>query len=135
DGFEGLLFPDRTRPLSAEDVRGILPLGGTILGTSNRCNPFALRVREADTVRTEDRSEQVLETARALELDVLVVIGGDGSVRIGHQLHELGLPVAGVPKTIDNHLPATDVTFGSDTALNTASEAIDKLHTTAESHH
>lgn len=135
DGFEGLLQPDRARALTNEDVRGILPRGGTILGASNRGDPFAYLVQEAGSVHREDRSDQVVKNAGALGLDALIVVGGDGSLRIGHRLQQKGLPVVGVPKTIDNDLAATDVTFGFDTALNTASEAIDKLHTTAESHH
>jgi 6-phosphofructokinase 1 len=135
DGFEGLIFPDRACPLTLEDVRGILPRGGTVLGASNRGNPFEYAVCDGDTVRMEDRSLQSIQTARALGLEALIVVGGDGSLSIGHRLHHRGLPVVGVPKTIDNDLSATDVTFGFDTAVNTATEAIDKLHTTAESHH
>lgn len=126
--------PERTRALTIEEVRGILPRGGTILGTTNRGNPFAYRVREGDSIRIEDRSELCLATARALGIEALVVVGGDGSLTIAHQIHQEGLPVVGVPKTIDNDLSATDVTFGFDTAVATATEAIDRLHTTAESH-
>ncbi|MBI2941023.1 MAG: 6-phosphofructokinase [Chloroflexi bacterium] len=135
DGFEGLLAPGLTRELTAEDVRGILPRGGTILGTTNRGNPFAYALRRGDRVEPVDRSAEVVENSARLGLDALVVIGGDGTLRIARDLHRLGLPVVGVPKTIDNDLATTDVTFGFDTALQTATEAIDKLHTTAESHH
>jgi 6-phosphofructokinase 1 len=135
DGFEGLMHPDRTRLLTPDDVRGILPRGGTILGTTNRGDPFAYRWRDGNAIRVEDRSDRVIQTARELGLDALIVVGGDGSLRIGHRLHQRGIPVIGIPKTIDNDISATDVTFGFDTAVNAACEAIDRLHTTAESHH
>ncbi len=137
DGFGGF-FRDRgarIRRLTDEDVRGILPRGGTILGTTNRGNPFAWRVAEGGQLREVDRSAEVVEGVRSLGLDAVIVIGGDGTLRIAHELAHQGVPVVGVPKTIDNDLSATEVTFGFDTALTTAMEAIDKLHTTAESHH
>jgi 6-phosphofructokinase 1 len=134
DGFEGLVF-NHTRPLKLEDVRGLLPRGGTILGTTNRGNPFSMRVPRGDQFETRDVSDQVVANFRALELDALIVIGGDGSLKIAHELIAKGLPIVGVPKTIDNDLMGTDATFGFDTALATATDAIDKLHTTAESHH
>lgn len=135
DGFEGLIFPGRTRMLGLDEVRGILPRGGTILGTTNRGNPFAYQVVEDGEVKVHDLSGVVLERIAELGLSALVVIGGDGSLRIAREFWQLGVPVVGVPKTIDNDLSATDVTFGFDTAVFTATEAIDKLHTTAESHH
>ncbi len=137
DGFDGLLQAGEAgvRPLTGESVRGILPRGGTILGTTNRGNPFAYPVVENGRVRLVDRSAEVVARVRALRLDALVVIGGDGTLRIAHELAQLGVHLVGVPKTIDNDLAATEVTFGFDTALATACEAIDKLHTTAESHH
>jgi 6-phosphofructokinase 1 len=135
DGFEGLLEPGRTRPLTLDHVRGVLPLGGTILGTTNRGNPFAMAVREGDGVRNIDRSGEVVDRVKALGLDALVVVGGDGTLAIAEQLYRLGVPVVGVPKTIDNDLAATDVTFGYQTAVATAVDGIDRLHTTAESHH
>src|SRR5919205_2283849 len=135
DGFDGLLDPKRVQPLTLDTVRGILPRGGTILGTTNRSNPFDYVWKENGTVRRADRSAEALERFRALGLDALVVIGGDGTLAIAERFHRLGLPVVGVPKTIDNDLSATDVTFGYQTALQTATEAIDRLHTTAESHH
>ena len=136
DGFEGLILPEKTRPLGLADVRGILPRGGTILGTTNRANPFAYAVREEDGgVTTRDVSGRVVDRIRELGLDCLIVIGGDGSLRIGYEFQQMGVPLVGVPKTIDNDICATDITFGFDTALNTATEALDKLHTTAESHH
>ncbi len=135
DGFEGLVLR-KTRPLGLSDVRGILPRGGTILGTTNRANPFAYRTRTADgRVITRDVSHEVVRRIEELGLDALVVIGGDGSLRIALDFFKMGVPVVGVPKTIDNDVCLTDVTFGFDTALETATEAIDKLHTTAESHH
>jgi phosphofructokinase-like protein len=135
DGFDGLIFPDKTRLLGLEDVRGILPRGGTILGTTNRSNPFAYLVTIDDTTILSDLSDQVLSRFRSLGMDVLVVIGGDGSLHIAYDLMMKGLPVFGIPKTIDNDLMHTAVSFGFDTALNTAMEALDRLHTTAESHH
>lgn len=135
DGFEGLIQPGKVRPLTLASVRGILARGGTILGTTNRANPFAYEVEVNGTVRTFDVSDDVVRHAQVLGLEALVVIGGDGSLRIAHELMQKGLPVVGVPKTIDNDLEATLVTFGFDTAVNTAMEALDRLHTTAESHH
>ncbi|MFN0070641.1 MAG: 6-phosphofructokinase [Chloroflexota bacterium] len=135
DGYDGLLAPDGTRRLRIADVRRILGLGGTILGTTNRSNPFAYRSQEGGQTVIRDRSREVVEAVRALELDALVAIGGDGSLKIGLQLFELGIPIVGVPKTIDNDLSATDYTFGFHTAVDVASDALDRLHTTAESHH
>lgn len=135
DGFEGLIQPGKVRPLTAADVRGILPRGGTILGTTNRANPFRYEVETAGKVEVFDVSDDVVRHAQVLGMDALIVIGGDGSLRIAHELMQKGLKVVGVPKTIDNDLQGTVITFGFDTAVNTAMEAIDKLHTTAESHH
>lgn len=132
DGFDGLVNPERAHPLTHADVRGILPRGGTILGTSNRGNPFAVGDGDGKSV---DLSAQVLDNVNRLGIDALIVIGGDGTLSIAKEFFELGLPVVGVPKTIDNDLSGTEVTFGFDTAVVTATEAIDKLHTTAESHH
>jgi len=134
DGFEGLLMPTKTRQLTSWNTRGILFVGGTILGTTNRGNPFAHKTVVGGKEIIEDMSPMVLNNIRELGLDVLVVIGGDGSLKIGDGLHKLGVPVIGVPKTIDNDLMATYVTFGFQTAVDTATEALDKLHTTAESH-
>ena len=133
-GYDGLLGRGGARvvPLTVESVRGILPLGGTILGSSNRGNPFAMPNEDGAIV---DRSGEVVERLRELGVDALVSIGGDGSMRIAAELLALGVPLVGVPKTIDNDLGATDVTFGYDSALHVATEAIDRLHTTAESHH
>ncbi|HLH24660.1 MAG TPA: ATP-dependent 6-phosphofructokinase [Chloroflexota bacterium] len=135
DGFDGLLDPERVQPLTLDAVRGILPRGGTILGTTNRSNPFDYVWKEHGAVRRADRSAEALARFAALSLDALVVVGGDGTLAIAERFYRLGVPVVGVPKTIDNDLSATDVTFGYQTALQTATEAIDRLHTTAESHH
>lgn len=133
DGFDGLIFPGKARPLGFADVRGILPRGGTILGTTNRGNPFAYRMKPGEP--PVDVSDRVLENIDKLGIDALIVIGGDGTLAIAHQLADRGVRIVGIPKTIDNDLAGTDVTFGFDTAVITATEAIDKLHTTAESHH
>lgn len=135
DGFDGLIWPEKTRPLQLADVSGILPRGGTILGTTNRGNPFAYK-RSNDGVETvRDFSPDVIRNAKAMGLDCLIVIGGDGTQKIALDLFHKGLNVVGVPKTIDNDLSATEVSFGFDTALHTATDAIDRIHTTAESHH
>lgn len=134
DGYKGLLEM-HCNVMNPNDVRGILPKGGTILGTTNRDNPFHYAVeRDGETVY-EDVSDKVIANANTLGLDCLIVVGGDGTMAISQELAEKGLPVIGVPKTIDNDLSATDRTFGFETAVNTATDAIDKLHTTAESHH
>lgn len=135
DGYEGLLFQRRPRLLTVDDVSGILDRGGTILGTTNRGNPFAYRTSSDGKAETRDLSEDACSRVKELQLDCLVVIGGDGSLNIALQLHRLGVPIVGIPKTIDNDLSATDVTFGFDTALHTATDALDKLHATAEAHH
>lgn len=134
DGFEGLLTPTKTRQLTSWNTRGILFVGGTILGTTNRGNPFAHKTIVGGKEIVEDMSSLVMNNIREIGIDVLVVIGGDGSLKIGQGLHRLGIPVIGVPKTIDNDLMATHVTFGFQTAVDTATDALDKLHTTAESH-
>ncbi len=135
DGFEGLIQPGKVRPLTMQDVRGILSRGGTILGTTNRANPFHYEVKVGDTLKVFDVSDDVVRHIEVLGIDALVVIGGDGSLRITHELMQKGLAAVGVPKTIDNDIQKTSITFGFDTAVNTAMEALDKLHTTAESHH
>jgi phosphofructokinase-like protein len=136
DGFDGLFDPAGSRTLAPADVYGILPRGGTILGTANRGNPFAHRVTQADgTEQIVDMSDRVVRELDSLHLHGLIVVGGDGTLRIGLDLSRKGCPVVGVPKTIDNDVGGTESTFGFDTAINTATEALDKLHTTAESHH
>jgi ATP-dependent phosphofructokinase / diphosphate-dependent phosphofructokinase len=135
DGFDGLLDGRSTIALTPEVVRGILPLGGTILGAANRGNPFARQaVVDGETV-VYDASDETVARLDALGLDGLVVAGGDGTMHIVNELLAKGCPIIGVPKTIDNDLGGTDVTFGFDTAVNTATGAVDKLHTTAEAHH
>ena len=134
-GYYGLLGEDDIIPLTRDRVRGIAHLGGTILRTTNRGNPFAFPVQQADgSWINVDRSNEMLATVAALGIDALITIGGDGSLRIAQRLYEKGLKVVAVPKTIDNDVSGTITTFGFDTAVNTAIEAIDKLHTTAESH-
>ena len=135
DGFEGLILPGKLRPLSLQAVRGILPRGGTILGTTNRADPFHNETLTESGLQVSDVSGQALARAAAAGLDALVVIGGDGSLRIAREMMYKGLRLVGVPKTIDNDIPGTQAAFGFDTALNTAMEALDRLHTTAESHH
>ena len=135
DGFDGFLHPEKCRPLGLEEVRGILPRGGTILGTSNRGNPFAFPIMREGKLELVDVSNEVLSKIEHLGLDGLVVVGGDGSLKIAQELMRRGIPIVGVPKTIDNDLLETDVTFGYNTALETATDALDKLHSTAESHH
>ncbi|MCX5868779.1 MAG: ATP-dependent 6-phosphofructokinase [Proteobacteria bacterium] len=135
DGFEGLLWPGRYTKLSYDDVSGILASGGTILGSSNRINPFAVKEEKDGQIITSDRSGEVVRVIKRLGLDVLFVTGGDGTMTISAGINALGVPVIGVPKTIDNDLRGTDFTIGFDTAVTIASEAIDRLRTTAQSHH
>ena len=135
DGFDGLVGEPRWRELTLESVRGILPRGGTILGTSNRGNPLAYPVRTGQGVVLTDVSAEVVANFRALGADALIAVGGDGTLKIARRLQDLGMPMVGVPKTIDNDLRGTDVTFGYHTAVDVVTEALDRLHTTAESHH
>jgi len=135
DGFDGLIFPEKCHPISLHKVSGILPRGGTILGTTNRGNPFCYKVKSHGKEKIVDYSDRVVRNFRDLELDALVVVGGDGTQKIGLDLYKKGIPVVGIPKTIDNDLAATEVTFGFDSAVTVAMEALDRLHTTAESHH
>jgi ATP-dependent phosphofructokinase / diphosphate-dependent phosphofructokinase len=122
-------------PLTPQAVRGIHHLGGTILGTTTRGNPFGLEVRKPDgTWGKVDRSDEIVTAFQAMEIDALIAIGGDGSLQIANALHQKGLPVIGVPKTIDNDLQATDLTFGFQTAVEVATDAIGRLHSTAEAH-
>jgi ATP-dependent phosphofructokinase / diphosphate-dependent phosphofructokinase len=134
-GFSALLGEDDVVPLTRESVRGIGHLGGTILGTTNRNNPFRYPRRRPDgTVEEVDRSDELIERAQELGIDAIITIGGDGSMALAQMLFEKGVKIVGVPKTIDNDVAGTQRTFGFDTAVNTAIEALDKLHTTAESH-
>ena len=135
EGFGGLLS-GTCKMLDEKDVSGILPRGGTILGTSNKDDPFRVPVRaESGETIYKDCSSAAVENLEGMGVDALVVIGGDGSQTIGLKLSRMGVKVVGIPKTIDNDLMETDITFGFDSALHTATEAIDKLHTTAEAHH
>jgi phosphofructokinase-like protein len=140
DGFNGIMFPERypeggVYRLTREKVRGIGHLGGTILGTTNKGNPLHFPVNMPDgTVREIDRSDELLTYFATHEIDALVSIGGDGSLTIAEALHQKGLRVVGVPKTIDNDLDKTLTTFGFDTAVGFATECLDRLHSTAESH-
>lgn len=135
DGYQGLVEANG-EPLASDAVSNILTVGGTILGTSNRANPFRYAQEVADGEFVfKDRSQDCVENYSNWELDGLVCIGGDGTLSIAKQLMEKGLNVCGVPKTIDNDLSCTDVTFGFDTAVQVVSDAIDRLHTTAQSHH
>jgi len=135
DGFDGLIIPDKIFKMDLDSIKGILPKGGTILGTSNRGNPFKYPVKKDGKIVTEDKSDEILKNILKFEMDGLIVIGGDGTLNIAYQLYKKGANIVGVPKTIDNDLANTDYTFGFFTAVNTATDAIDKLHTTAESHH
>jgi 6-phosphofructokinase 1 len=132
DGFDGLLEVNRWRQLKLADVTGILRLGGTILGTVNRGNPFTQPIQTSDGLR--DYSDRCVETFHKLGIDALVVIGGDGTLSIAYEFYKRGIPLVGVPKTIDNDIVETTNTFGFDTAVSFATEAVDRLHSTAEAH-
>ena len=133
DSFDGLIEPGRARVLRPPDVTGILRLGGTILGTVNRGNPFAYPVSTSSG--EVDYSTRVIENFHLLGLSALIVIGGDGTLALAHEFAKKGVPVVGVPKTIDNDIYGTVNCFGFDTAVDFATDAIDRLHTTAEAHH
>jgi ATP-dependent phosphofructokinase / diphosphate-dependent phosphofructokinase len=135
DGFDGLIWPEKSFELTVKEISGILPRGGTILGTTNRGDPFHYRSVENGKEVSRDISNKVIANAAKLGIDAIITIGGDGSQKIGYELFQKGLKIVGVPKTIDNDLSCTEVTFGFDTALHTVTDAIDKIHTTAESHH
>jgi 6-phosphofructokinase 1 len=140
DGFQGILQPERypkggVTLLTRDQVRGIAHLGGTMLGTTNKGNPFHFPVPLPDgTVGEIDRSDEILNYFQREDIDALVSVGGDGSLTIANELHRRGLTVVGVPKTIDNDLDKTFTTFGFDTAVSFATECLDRLHSTAESH-
>ncbi|MEK7375227.1 MAG: ATP-dependent 6-phosphofructokinase [Thermodesulfobacteriota bacterium] len=134
-GYAGLLDTDEITRLTPEKVVGIVSLGGTILGTTNKGDPFSMPVKNAvGEIEVRDVSARILSNFKRLGLDVLVAIGGDGSLRIANRFAGMGMPVVGVPKTIDNDLASTVITFGFDTAVSTSTEAIDKLHSTASAH-
>ncbi len=134
NGFGGMV-ENQMFAMTDESVAGILPRGGTILGTTNRDNPFNFQTVKDGQVIYENKSEQALENLRQAGIDALVVIGGDGTLKIASEFYQMGLPVVAVPKTIDNDIPGTERTFGFDTAVGVATDALDRLHTTAESHH
>src|SRR5438094_1103980 len=133
DSFDGLIETDRSRMLTPRDVTGILRFGGTILGTTNRGNPFAYPVQTS--AGTHDYSDRVVQMFHNRGLDAVIVIGGDGTLAIEQQFCERGIPMVGVPKTIDNDIVGTTTCFGFDTAVAFATDAIDRLHTTAEAQH
>jgi ATP-dependent phosphofructokinase / diphosphate-dependent phosphofructokinase len=133
DGYEGLLGERKIRELMPADVRGLLPRGGTILGTRNR-GRFSTRSAQGIAVKPEAVYKEALTNLEALGIEGLVVVGGEGTLAIAAEFDKLGVPVVGVPKTIDNDLACTELTFGFATALDIATEALDRLHTTAESH-
>ncbi|MGA7360194.1 MAG: 6-phosphofructokinase, partial [Candidatus Sulfotelmatobacter sp.] len=135
DGFDGLIWPEKSFELTLKEVSGILPRGGTILGTTNRGDPFHYQKVEHGKEVVRDISGKVIANAVKLGIDAIITIGGDGSQKIGYELSQKGMKIVGVPKTIDNDLSATQVTFGFDTALHTVCDAIDRIHTTAASHH
>ncbi len=134
DGYLGLI-ENRMERLGYNDVSNILTVGGTILGTSNVANPFRFAVRMGQRMQYKDVSSDCVRVLAERGIDALVCIGGDGTMATAAQFAQKGLTIMGVPKTIDNDLYGTDVTFGFDTAVTTAAEAIDKVHTTASSHH
>ena len=134
DGFLGLI-EDRIRRLEVSEVSGILTVGGTILGASSKANPSMFKVFENGKWVEKDVTDRVLDNCREHKLDALVVVGGDGTMAGAAKLIERGIRIVGVPKTIDNDLPGTEITFGHDTAVATGSDALDKVHTTASSHH
>jgi len=134
-GYRGLLDSDDLVRLTPEDVQGITPIGGTILGSTNKGNPFAMPVENlAGEISIVDVSDRIMRNFERMGFFCHIAVGGDGSLEIAHRFAEKGMPVIGVPKTIDNDLEATDRTFGFDTAVSTATEALDKLHSTAKSH-
>lgn len=135
DGYDGFVDEKGIVPLTMDSVRGILPRGGTILGAANRGNPYARKIMREGREVVIDVSDEIVKGIKKLKMDALLVVGGDGTLHIAHELVQKGVPVIGVPKTIDNDIGGTEVTFGFDTALNIATDAFDRLHTTAEAHH
>jgi 6-phosphofructokinase 1 len=133
DGYDGLIY-NRHRMLKYNDVSGILTSGGTILGTSKKSNPYMYAVKKGKKIEFEDRSKVAIKNIKNLNIACMVCIGGDGTLGIASRLFKDGIPIVGVPKTIDNDLRGTDITFGFDSAVSVATEGIDRVHTTAESH-
>ncbi len=134
DGFDGAIH-NHYRELQYDDVSGIITLGGTILGTSNTANPYRHAVLEHTGPEFKDVSKETIANLKELGIDCLICVGGDGTMSIACRLFHDGIPIVGVPKTIDNDLIGTDITFGFDTAVSIATEGVDRLHTTAQSHH
>lgn len=134
DGYHGIIN-NRYRTIKYDDVSGILTLGGTILGTSKTANPYHYAIKKGDKLEFQDRSKEALKNIKKLDLSCLVCIGGDGTLSIAYRLFKDGVPIIGLPKTIDNDLRGTDITFGFDSAVSIATEGIDRIHTTAQSHH
>ncbi len=134
DGYCGAIL-NHYRRLHFKDVSGIITQGGTILGTSNTANPYRYAVKKDGNLDCQDVSKETLANLKKLEIDCLVCIGGDGTLSIANHLYEDGIPIIGIPKTIDNDLIGTEITFGFDSAVCVATEAIDRLHSTAQSHH
>lgn len=134
DGYAGMVLRDYFE-LTNERVSGILNVGGTILGTSNKADPFRWCQQTKGSLTFSDRSKEAAALCEQVGLSALVCIGGDGTLNIAKKFQDMGLPIVGIPKTIDNDLTGTDITFGHDSAVATAADAIDKLHTTAQSHH
>ncbi len=134
DGFEGLVN-GKAIELYNKDVSGILAQGGSILGSSNKGDPFHWPEKIEGKIKIKDRSDKAVRNYEAWNLDALITIGGDGTMHISNKLSKMGMNIVGVPKTIDNDLEATDQTFGHDSAVYVVSEALDRLHTTASTHH
>src|SRR5258705_11194506 len=132
DSFDGLIYPEKSRELTPKDVTGILRLGGTILGTVNRGDPFAEPI--VTPHGTFDYGDRVMQVFQQMGLDALICIGGDGTLAISYEFYKRGIPLVGVPKTIDNDIVGTNSCFGFDSAVSFATDAIDRLHTTAEAH-
>lgn len=134
-GFDGLI-KGQTQELTIRSTRDILTLGGTILGTTNKGNPFEYREVGSDgNIMVNDFSDIAVKTYKELKLDCLFVVGGEGTLEIGYKFFQKGIPIIGIPKTIDNDLEKTDYTFGFQTAVQVACDAMDRLHTTGRSHH
>ncbi len=134
DGYHGIIH-NRYRKLGYDDVSGILTLGGTILGTSKTVNPYMYATKKGKKIEFKDKSKIAIKNIKKLNIACMVCIGGDGTLGIAHRFFKEGIPIVGVPKTIDNDLRGTDITFGFDSAVFIATEGIDRIHTTAESHH
>ncbi|MCX5678145.1 MAG: ATP-dependent 6-phosphofructokinase [Candidatus Omnitrophica bacterium] len=134
DGYEGAVN-NNFRRLENRDVSGILTMGGTILGTTKKINPYRYAIKKDGDFEFKDMSKVAIRNIKNLDIDCLVVIGGDGTLGIAYKLFKDGIPIVGVPKTIDNDILGTDLTFGFDTAVSIATEGIDRLHSTAQSHH